>query len=551
MRSTASENLSTRLISAVIKGNVADVITLLDAGASVHARCNDRIGNTALNIAAGSGYTQIVIILLSRGADVNLPNKGGIPALNIAVYHGHPEVVDVLLQNHANAYVVHPNGDTVLSLAAVKKDTTILQMLLNHLAVNAERYPVECVMAAETRSKQTIMHHYILALANFPAKFAEVKPALENLLKGNSSFLYNFYNNKIKDKLYLHIVGVPDLIVRLNYSALAIDVSEDNALSFLYHLESGNAKPTNKSGQLKRMTELHAATLAMLDNPAANLAGPLAQKSYPEILLALENAIRDHESDLISVFVNELAEIFQLKPTSAIRDALQHLDQKNKMDLLPLFEMALDELAHSAAALELRPNPRPSAPPYEEIPSAPPLTEPYGINAEWEASSMSMQDLMIAAPASIPPPTIEPQEENWAAFFDSLPRSRPKENSPMNAFDVFLNAPAAVNTPAIAQLEFQLLIAPQYGEPTLTLPEVESPAQKIAQPVAASAPSSIEIAPDSPRTLALLELLEAAKVPDHLPELASVVPNSVFSENKLKNNSKRSNNQVRATLEYN
>lgn len=72
----------TVLMHAIHKDQPASVIALLNDGADVNAR--HRNGETALMMAAGYGYTDIVSILLDHGADpaITLPN--GENALDFA-----------------------------------------------------------------------------------------------------------------------------------------------------------------------------------------------------------------------------------------------------------------------------------------------------------------------------------------------------------------------------------------------------------------------------------------------------------------------------------
>jgi len=67
---------------AIHKHQVAAVTALLDAGANVNA--TSRNGTTALMMAAGYGYTDVVELLLARGADRTLKNAKGETALDLA-----------------------------------------------------------------------------------------------------------------------------------------------------------------------------------------------------------------------------------------------------------------------------------------------------------------------------------------------------------------------------------------------------------------------------------------------------------------------------------
>ena len=67
----------------------------LDAGVVVDAR--DKKGRTALFRAARLGWTSIVELLLSCGADVNLVEQSGEAPLQAAARYGHIECVKLLL----------------------------------------------------------------------------------------------------------------------------------------------------------------------------------------------------------------------------------------------------------------------------------------------------------------------------------------------------------------------------------------------------------------------------------------------------------------------
>lgn len=71
------------LMHAVHKHQTGSVIALLKGGADIDARMPD--GKTALMMAAGYGYNDIVRVLLDRGADVRAKTNGGETALSFAV----------------------------------------------------------------------------------------------------------------------------------------------------------------------------------------------------------------------------------------------------------------------------------------------------------------------------------------------------------------------------------------------------------------------------------------------------------------------------------
>lgn len=114
---------TTALHCAVRSGNLETVTLLLDAGADINI-C--RFGRQSpLLIAVSNGLVDIVKLLLSRGARVDLrapvvysPPTGGT-ALHAAAIANNLELVELLLDSGANPNIRYKNGDTVLfSLAS-------------------------------------------------------------------------------------------------------------------------------------------------------------------------------------------------------------------------------------------------------------------------------------------------------------------------------------------------------------------------------------------------------------------------------------------------
>ncbi len=78
----AAVNSWTPLLHAVHKDQARSIAALLDAGANANGA--DSYGQSPLMMAAGYGYTDIVKILLARGANPRLPMRDGVTAIDLA-----------------------------------------------------------------------------------------------------------------------------------------------------------------------------------------------------------------------------------------------------------------------------------------------------------------------------------------------------------------------------------------------------------------------------------------------------------------------------------
>lgn len=90
-----------KLIQAAEKGNFSGVQTALTAGSDINATEDVKIVGsvTALWMASKNGHTEVVKLLLDKGADVNVKvtmNGDGWTALKIAKKRGQTDIVGVL-----------------------------------------------------------------------------------------------------------------------------------------------------------------------------------------------------------------------------------------------------------------------------------------------------------------------------------------------------------------------------------------------------------------------------------------------------------------------
>jgi len=77
----------------------------------------DKYGETALMFAAEKGHTEIVQLLLQKGADVNAKTNSDRTALMLAAAKAHTEIVQLLLKNGADVNAKNKYGQTAYDLA--------------------------------------------------------------------------------------------------------------------------------------------------------------------------------------------------------------------------------------------------------------------------------------------------------------------------------------------------------------------------------------------------------------------------------------------------
>lgn len=126
--------MTEELMSAVITGDAASVVRLLQHGADAGARNAD--GDTLLMMAAASGNLDVVNALLAASVEVNAVNAHGWGALAKAVHNpeldrGFPDVAQALIDAGANIEAPIAYGVRPLMLAAGYGEAAVVQVLLD------------------------------------------------------------------------------------------------------------------------------------------------------------------------------------------------------------------------------------------------------------------------------------------------------------------------------------------------------------------------------------------------------------------------------------
>src|SRR5262249_1547413 len=127
-----------RVANAAMKGDKDSVRSLLKQAADVNAAQGD--GMTALHWAALNDDSELAQMLLYAGANVRAPTRiGGYTPLFMAAKSGASSVLDVLLKAGSDPKAKGIDGLTPLMMAAMAGDRTTVRLLVEKGAdVNAK-----------------------------------------------------------------------------------------------------------------------------------------------------------------------------------------------------------------------------------------------------------------------------------------------------------------------------------------------------------------------------------------------------------------------------
>lgn len=113
---------------AAFKDNTEIISLLISKGADVNSRNNE--GWTPLFMASNYGRRKSVELLINNGADVNAKDNEGVTPLHIASMNGHKEVVDLLITKGADITLIDNLGRTPLHSASWSGKKDVVELLI-------------------------------------------------------------------------------------------------------------------------------------------------------------------------------------------------------------------------------------------------------------------------------------------------------------------------------------------------------------------------------------------------------------------------------------
>merc|ERR1712096_166300 len=115
-------------------GYVEIVQYWLEKGVDVD-EVDDQIKVTPLYISSGEGYLEVVMLLVSYGADITKSAMDGTTPIYVATDSNHLNVVKFLMENEKGCATVNQTdnfGRTLLFISAEKGFIDIVRLLVDH-----------------------------------------------------------------------------------------------------------------------------------------------------------------------------------------------------------------------------------------------------------------------------------------------------------------------------------------------------------------------------------------------------------------------------------
>lgn len=150
--------LGFKLLEACIKGKLKEATALIDAGADVNFLGGNHRDDSPLTCAAGGGHTDIVRLLLQKGAKTEIQNGYAMTPLLCAALQGHPDAAAVLIEADANINYQDDMGRCALMIAAQAGKDKVVELLVGcGAALNLKTHAGKTLLDVATPSSRQII----------------------------------------------------------------------------------------------------------------------------------------------------------------------------------------------------------------------------------------------------------------------------------------------------------------------------------------------------------------------------------------------------------
>ena len=227
MNATINDVGNTALIEVICVYGNTDVASLLLRQPEIDVNAMNNEGVTALMCASSQGHTEIVRMLLEKGAKVNATNDdGGETALMIASANGRADVVSLLLENGANLNATNDYGETALVIASENGRADVLSLLLERREENIKKANL-VTKKGTTKDGRPLVPHSQKDIASHFISFAGGKRKTRKSTKPKKNkktrskkpqFLYN--PNDPKKSFDVYIDKNPDDTITIKYTTV-------------------------------------------------------------------------------------------------------------------------------------------------------------------------------------------------------------------------------------------------------------------------------------------------------------------------------------------
>jgi 7,8-dihydropterin-6-yl-methyl-4-(beta-D-ribofuranosyl)aminobenzene 5'-phosphate synthase len=114
---------------AAMEGNLEKVQALIADNPGL-TDAKDEMGRTPLHLACHGGHTELVKLLLAKGADMEAKFPNGSTALFWTIPEGHKEILELLMAKGADIQAKQNDGTSLLHIAAALGQSEIAELLI-------------------------------------------------------------------------------------------------------------------------------------------------------------------------------------------------------------------------------------------------------------------------------------------------------------------------------------------------------------------------------------------------------------------------------------